>query len=222
MYSVKATSPNASPSATGEGCTTALRRGICSHGFKPLLLAWLATAAAGCDAGAPSEASQRTAPPAKPVGLTIAGYNYTNRYIDQFFVNGQGGGNLFVSTETSGGGGGVCCVMYTPGLPPPKTVRVKWQASACLYHYKGSDGTPFSRTHSYFKEADAVVDPRVPAHPNNFEVHFYPDGHVEAAITDQISSPRLKLSSRREDNSDYPHCPGGNKPESTVHVETQR
>lgn len=221
MCAVKATNPNASPSATAAGCATALRHRRGSHVLK-LLLAWMATAAVGCDAGAPGGASPGTAPPAKPVGLTIAGYNYTNRYIDQFFVNGHGGGNLFVSTETSGGGGGVCCVMYTPGLPTPKTVRVKWQASGCMYRETNSSGEVSRWTHSYFKEADAVVDPRVPASPTRFEVHFYPDGHVEAAITDEMSSPRLKLSSQREDRSDYPDCPGGNKPESNVHVETQR
>jgi hypothetical protein len=185
-------------------------------------LALLALAVAGCDAGGHNEAAPQAVPIGKPVGLTITSYNYTNRYIDQFFVNGAGGGNVFVSTESSGGGKGTCCVMYTPGLPPPKTVRVRWQASGCLYYYKGSDGTPFSRTHSYFKEADAAVDPHVPAHPANFEVHFYPDGHVEAAITESMSEPRLKLPASREDRSDYPDCPGGKKPESNVHVESPR
>jgi hypothetical protein len=156
------------------------------------------------------------------VGLTITSYNYTNRYIDEFFVNGQGGGNVFVSTETSGGGKGTCCVMYTPGLPPPKTVRVRWQASGCTYYGVDSGGERYSRGHSFFKEVDVPVDPNVPANPKNFEVHFYPDGHVEAAITDSMSPPRLKLPADRSDRSNLPDCPGGNKPESNVHVETQR
>lgn len=133
-----------------------------------------------------------------------------------------GGGNVFVSSETSGGGGGSCCVMYTPGTPPPKTVRVKWQASGCTYHYSSSGNEKLSRAHHFFKEVDAVVDPHVPANPVNFEVHFYPDGHVEAAITDEVSWPRLKLSKSRADRNDYPDCPGGKKPESNVHVEFQR
>ncbi|MFZ5520651.1 MAG: hypothetical protein ACOZD0_05545, partial [Pseudomonadota bacterium] len=42
------------------------------------------------------------AEPARPggpryVSLTIEGYNYTDDYIDQFTVNGQGGGNLYLS-----------------------------------------------------------------------------------------------------------------------------
>lgn len=58
--------------------------------------------------------------PAKPggpryVSLTIEGYNYTDDYIDQFTVNGQGGGNLYLSTPTSGGGGGL--------RPAPATSR---------------------------------------------------------------------------------------------------
>jgi hypothetical protein len=42
-------------------------------------------------------------------GLVIIGYNYTSRYIDQFSVDGAGGGNLYVSGPSSGGGGIVCC-----------------------------------------------------------------------------------------------------------------
>ena len=191
--------------------------------IEPALLAFALLGVAGCNAGAEGGGTTpRSAPPAKPIGLTITSYNYTNRYIDQFFVNGQGGGNVFVSTPDAGGGKGTCCVMYAPGTPPPKTVRVKWQASGCMYRETNSSGEVSSWTHSYFKEADAPVDPRVPTNPANFEVHFYPDGHVEAAITGEISLPRLKLPESREDRSDYPDCPGSKKPESNVHVETQR
>ena len=34
------------------------------------------------------------------VSLTLHGYNYTNRYIDSYSINGQGGGNLFLSTSS--------------------------------------------------------------------------------------------------------------------------
>ena len=183
----------------------------------------LAFAIAGCNAGAEGgSTTPRFAPPAKPVGLTITSYNYTNRYIDQFFVNGQGGGNVFVSTPEAGGGKGACCVMYTLGTHPPKTVRVKWQASGCTYYDVDSGGERYSRGHSFFKEVDAPVDPSVPANPVNFEIHFYPDGHVDAAITDGMSPPRLKLPEDRADRSNLPDCPGGKKPESNVHVDLQR
>jgi hypothetical protein len=41
------------------------------------------------------------------------------------------------------------------------------------------------------------VGPPFPADPQNFEVHFYPDGHVEAAVTRWSSAPRIKLPEGR-------------------------
>lgn len=81
----------------------------------------LAMAVTGCDAreAAPKTPASEFVAPREPVGLTLSGYNYTNRYIDQFSVNGIGGGNLHVSTVTSGGTN-VCCFSYTPGTPTPK------------------------------------------------------------------------------------------------------
>ncbi|MEQ6341031.1 MAG: DUF3304 domain-containing protein [Gammaproteobacteria bacterium] len=126
-------------------------------------------------------------------------------------MNGIGGGNLHVSTVTSGGTN-VCCFSYTPGTPAPKTVKVKWVASGCTYiEIKRSDYIS-TRAHHFFKTLEAPVDPKVPANPGYFEVHFYPDGHVEAAITEHSSPPRLILSEDREDRSDYPRCPDDQKP----------
>lgn len=51
----------------------------------------MAFAVSGCNAGAEGSAVPRTTPPSKPIGLALSGYNYTNRYIDQFYVNGRGG-----------------------------------------------------------------------------------------------------------------------------------
>jgi hypothetical protein len=148
-------------------------------------------------------------PSNEPVGLTLSGYNYTNRYIDQFYVNGIGGGNLHVSTATSGGTN-VCCFSYTPGTPAPKTVTVKWQHGACKY--KETKESTYAYTHPFFKTVEVPVAPNVPAKPDYFEVHFYPDGHVEAAITEQQSGGRLHLDVAREDRSDYPRCPNDEKP----------
>lgn len=173
----------------------------------------MAIAVTGCDAKeattTPPTASEFAAP-REPVGLTIYGYNYTNRYIDQFYVNGNGGENLRVSGPSSGGGGSVCCFSYTPGNPAPKTVTVKWQHGACKY--KETKDSTYAYTHPFFKTLDVPVDPKVPPKPGYFEVHFYPDGHVEAAITEHSSPPRLILSKDREDRSNYPRCPNDQKP----------
>ena len=168
----------------------------------------LALAVTGCDAR-----DSEFAAPRESVGLTIYGYNYTNRYIDQFYVNGNGGENLRVSGPSSGGGGSVCCFSYTPDTPAPKTVKVKWVASGCTYKVKGTYGEIFDDIYHFFKTLEIPVNPKVPANPGYFEVHFYPDGHVEAAITEHSSPPRLILSEDREDRSDYPRCPNDKKPQ---------
>ncbi len=182
----------------------------CRAMLSTALSVMMVMAVTGCDAREASTANEFAAP-REPVGLTLSGYNYTNRYIDQFSVNGNGGGNLHVSTVTSGGTN-VCCVSYTPGAPAPKTVKVKWVASGCTYIETKRSDYISTRAHHFFKTLDVPVDPHVPAHPGYFEVHFYPDGHVEAAITEHQSDGRLHLDIAREDRSDYPRCPNDQKP----------
>ena len=147
----------------------------------------------------------------EPVGLLIQGYNYTDDYIDSFTVNGPGGGNLFVSGPQSGGGGSVCCFSYQPGEPLPIRLKVKWTATYCLY----SETSPYGRTSEHrrgvWKEIEALITTPPTGKPRALEVHFYNDGHVEAAITEGDSPPRLKLP--RNANYDrpgvthhYPQC----------------
>lgn len=187
------------------------------HWLCTMLLGFMIVSMSACnaqtqDANAPQNKVVPKPPVGTNIGLTLTGYNYTNRYIDTFEVNGQGGGNLFVSGPNGGGGKSVCCVNYVTG-PGAWKVTVRWQADACVYNdYTDAEGGEHHRMHSYFKEARVEVDPKVPDHPGYFEVHIYPDGHVEAAITENESPPRLILSKNREDNSEYPRCPNGKKP----------
>ncbi|MES2117682.1 MAG: DUF3304 domain-containing protein [Pseudomonadota bacterium] len=180
----------------------------------PLFLALIVPALSSCKA----QSNDEQAPPSKPpmgtkVALTLTGYNYTNRYIDTFSVDGAGGGNLFVSHGASGGGGSVCCVSYVTGARARK-VSVRWQTGACTFgEYTNSSGVKYHEIHSFFKEVEVQIDPRIPDQPAYFEVHFYPDGHVEAAITEHASPPRLLLSKDREDRSHYPQCPNDKEPE---------
>lgn len=146
------------------------------------------------------------------IQLTLHGYNYTDRYIDQYSVNGSGGGNLFVSGPGSSGGGSVCCVRHVQGTVR-RVVTIKWQSDACYYSEKSKFSLKkVDQLHSFYKQTDVVVDPKVPENPQYFEVHFYPDGHVEAAITDAVSRSRLPLPKDREDNSEFPRCPNDQKP----------
>jgi Protein of unknown function (DUF3304) len=125
--------------------------------------------------------------------LLIQGYNYTDDYIDSFTVDGQGGGNLYVSGPSSGGGGSVCCASFIRGTPMPVKLKVRWSASYCMVY----ETNVFGRTSSYrkglWKEAEALLVDLSQGKPRALEVHIFPDGHVEAAITPGYSRPRLVL-----------------------------
>jgi hypothetical protein len=169
--------------------------------FATFMLVWLC----GCNAAQPDAAKRKDS---KHHALTIYGYNYTNRYIDQFYVDGQGGMNLYVSSPTSGGGGGVCCIGWTDGTPLPQTVMVRWVASACMQEVTNSNGRTREVPVHTFKEQEVELRGPVPKDPGYFEVHFYPDGHIEVAITAIPSDPRLRLDKSREAPQDvqYPKC----------------
>lgn len=130
------------------------------------------------------------------VWLTMIGYNYTDHYIDNYSVNGAGGGNVFISSATSGGGGGACCVRWVVGQSLPVMVHIRWESGACVYT-KNVEGQDFERAKQFYSEKDVWLKGPVSTGPQYFETHFYPDGHVEVAITSDISPPRLKLPARK-------------------------
>ncbi|TFW13638.1 DUF3304 domain-containing protein [Duganella callida] len=158
-----------------------------------------------CGRGAPSHHS------AEQVSLAIVGYNYTSKYIDSFSVNGQGGGNIFVSSPTSGGGI-VCCASYRPGSLI-KTVHIRWQSGACYFKEQSSlSKQMFDTIYPFYTEQDVPVEVLAANDPQYMEVHFYPDGSIKAAITEKISPPRLSLDERRNDRTRFPPCPNDRKP----------
>ncbi len=112
----------------------------------------------------------------KPVSLEINGFNYTDLYIAAFMVNGQGGGNIFVSSPTSGGGKSACCVNLWPGTELPTTLAIKW-----------------TRDNNRWCEAEAVLKGPIPPEPQHLGIHFYPDGHIEAELSETYPQVRLKL-----------------------------
>lgn len=152
--------------------------------------------------------------PSGTVNLAIVGYNYTRRYIADFSVDGNGGGNIMVSTPSSGGGGTSCCEPYLPGLTDYK-VKVRWQADACMFHtYSQGSKETNDNIHSFYKEIEVPVIEDFSTAPKYMEVHFYPDGKVAVTVTDSESSPRLRLSDSRQDTSKFPRCPGDKKPKT--------
>jgi hypothetical protein len=174
---------------------------------------WLAAIAGPVAAdGSPAhQTAQPALPVARTIDLSINGFNYTDYYIDHFTVNGNGGGNVFLSTPTAGGGGTSCCITYYPGRSLPFKVKVGWTANPCTYFKTNSDNEVFEKTRWQWKEKEVMVHGPVPAEPQHFEVHFYPDGRIEAAITDRDSPPRLRLdedspSRLKAKAKGYPKC----------------
>ncbi|WP_297575274.1 hypothetical protein, partial [uncultured Deefgea sp.] len=91
------------------------------------------------------------------------------------YVNSSGGMNLEVSKPMAGGGGTVCCASIFPILVPYK-MTVQW-----------------TRDGEKWCEIEAMLSGPIPAKPENLNVHFYQDGHVEIDVTDDYVEPRLKL-----------------------------
>lgn len=194
------TTPNTSPVSTSaeviardtHKLTTRMLREARGSVSRLVLLDVLVFGLAACQAHGVKVAESAKVPAmGQTVWLTLHGYNYTDHYIDSYSVNGAGGGNLFVSDAGSGGGGGACCVRWTVGQRLPVKVRVRWESSACVY-IKNVDGEDFERAKQFFSEEDAWIKGPIPINPQYFETHLYPDGHVEVAITDNYSPPRLK------------------------------
>ena len=146
--------------------------------------------------------------------IDIVVFNYTDRAIDSFSVNGQGGGNVFLSSRTGGGGGSVCCARLHSTHSGFPRIRVKWQVDGCTYLTKSRiSGEVFENIYPYYKQADVDVTYRDKSEPHHLEIHFYPDGSVLAELTATLSSPRVLLDGDRPDKSNFPRCPNDKKPE---------
>jgi hypothetical protein len=119
----------------------------------------------------------------EPVALSILGYNYTGRYIHTFSVNGQWGGNLY---EESAGGSIVCCLSFRPDSKLPFDVEVEW-----TFGREEDDKGNITRPQEHRKATATVTGPLPKNKPSNFEVHFMPDGSVQAYVTHFMSFPFL-------------------------------
>lgn len=138
--------------------------------------------ATGCNSQSGS-APAATASEFQDHTLTLHGYNYTDLGIGSYEVNGQGGGNVEVSDASGGGSKSACCVsVYTPMIEP-QPITIKWNP-----------------TGDKWCEQTVMLTSPLPAKPEYFEVHFYQDGHIEVAVTDNYSPPRLQLT-RKHGNS---------------------
>ncbi len=161
--------------------------------------------------GPPAVAVEPAPPTGTTVDLTIVGFNYTDKDINEFFVDGTGGGNLSVSSASGGRGGSVCCALYTTGTPAPE-INVRWQSDACTYDiWHDETGKEFNNIFSIYKTVSTKVASVAP-NPKYLEIHIFPDGHVEADITGELSSPKLALDQNRRVNVRFKKCPNGTRP----------
>lgn len=127
----------------------------------------------------------------EPYELAIVGYDYTDRAIAEFSVDGAWAGNLELSSPTNGGGSSVCCVTLKRTKKTPFWITVEYRKDA-LESYPSRE--VIEPAGDYIKTKVEVEGP-IPSDAAYLEIHFFPDGHVEAAISGQNgpSPPRLKL-----------------------------
>ncbi|CAE6792332.1 DUF3304 domain-containing protein [Paraburkholderia nemoris] len=130
----------------------------------------------------------------EPYELAIVGYDYTDRAIAEFSVDGAWAGNLELSSPTNGGGSSVCCVTLKRTIQPPFWVTVQYRKDALESYPPRKVIEPAG---GYIKTKVEVKGP-IPSDAAYLEIHFFPDGHLEAAVSgeDGPSSPRLKLERR--------------------------
>ncbi|MBU0914962.1 MAG: DUF3304 domain-containing protein [Gammaproteobacteria bacterium] len=136
-----------------------------------------------------SLAACQKAPEEEPKMLAITGYNYTDRYIDGFSVNGQGGSNVLLSDDADGGGKTACCIVWRPGTALPVTMFVEW-----TYGIEGNLQTGEVYREPETLRAEVELTGPVPEHPTVFVVHFYPNNTVQLEVAEDYPKPRLKRS----------------------------
>jgi hypothetical protein len=109
-------------------------------------------------------------------GVCLQGFNHTTRGISEYRVNGDWGGNIppkDVGDEYGGGGGFSCGSTIKVG-----TVTVKWNYARKTREAIERGDPP---------ETHEVTMPMPEAESNHsryFQVHIFPDNHVELKLSD--------------------------------------
>jgi hypothetical protein len=132
----------------------------------------------------------KTAPNEK-LTASISGYNHTEDYIHQFYVDDAWGGNVFAY---SGGGGFVCCLIYPPKWTAGLQARVRWTTSSS--DPKATGDAIVGKWHEAIVPIEKYDKPGT-----RLNAHFLPGGKV-----------RLVISSMGASHPDYPGPPPPEKP----------
>ncbi len=161
---------------------------------------------ASCHARSPSAESTKELNE-KFILLGLVGYNYTDRHISAYSINGAGGGHINLSSPTSGGSGVACCARVSKKTLEPILIKVRWQVDGCkTVESNPRTGASAEIKHFFYKEAEITIPPTAIERQRYFETHFYPDGSVQVNLTQRASEPRIILDAKRADKSFFPRC----------------
>jgi hypothetical protein len=142
--------------------------------------------------------------------LGLVGYNYTDRHISEYSVNGASGGHINLSSPTSGGSGGTCCLKILKHNSTPIQVMVRWQVDGCMELERNPrTGATGERPIYYYKERYVDVESFAIKNPAYVETHFHPNGRVQVRLVEHESSPILARDEKRPDKSFFPRCENG-------------
>ena len=118
--------------------------------------------------------------------VTVIGYNYTERPIYTFSVNGVGASNLFAK-QKYGGGKDSCCIDITVGQP----VEIKWL-------YDTTEKQYLAGLREEKRSTTVIVPPPTVPEADYLEVHFFPDHHVELYLVKFPSHGRWPAGTNQE------------------------
>lgn len=116
--------------------------------------------------------------------VSIAKFNYTDRYIGDVVVDGVWTGGV----DAFGGGSKLAEGLIAPtDANRAAVLKVKWVV-ADEYDVASNK---YMRRPDEPHEASVEVAPRYPANPSYLVIHFYPDGHVEAEL--EADRPKRRI-----------------------------
>jgi hypothetical protein len=110
----------------------------------------------------------------------VIGYNYTDRHIINFYVNGFAGGAS--EAHKQGGGGRIVCCFSIPKQTKNLHMKVELEWTKAQYLANAP--------HDSF-ETDIPVPPLKNKHDGFIEFHFLPDRKIEAAWVDFPTTPNI-------------------------------
>ena len=113
----------------------------------------------------------------EPSVANLSGYNHTADYIHQYYVDGQGGGNV---RAYGGGGSFVCCIAYPETWREGLTATVRWTTSSSNPKATGPDAQ------ETWHEKVVPVD-RYDKAGTTINVHFLPEGEVRLIVTNMTA-----------------------------------